>query len=50
MIFTEGKFDSFDYQHCKGCGICANVCPTNAIEMISEGDTDKQEEVRKNEK
>jgi 2-oxoacid:acceptor oxidoreductase delta subunit (pyruvate/2-ketoisovalerate family) len=23
----------FDYNFCKGCGICANECPTKAIEM-----------------
>lgn len=23
----------FDYNYCKGCGICANECPTKAIEM-----------------
>ena len=26
-----------DYDYCKGCGICANECPFNAIEMIREG-------------
>ena len=24
---------SFDYSYCKGCGICANQCPTDAIAM-----------------
>jgi len=25
-----------DYDYCKGCGICANECPANAIEMKRE--------------
>ncbi len=27
-----------DYDYCKGCGICANECPKNAIEMIEESE------------
>ena len=26
----------FDYEHCKGCGICSSVCPVEAIEMVPE--------------
>ena len=26
----------YDYDHCKGCGICANECPVKCIEMIPE--------------
>lgn len=26
----------FDYDYCKGCGVCANECPRNAITMIEE--------------
>ena len=25
-----------NYDYCKGCGICAAECPTDAIEMVSE--------------
>jgi pyruvate ferredoxin oxidoreductase delta subunit len=25
-----------DYDYCKGCGICADVCPARAITMIPE--------------
>lgn len=31
-----GRFLGFDEDHCKGCGICAAVCPTKAIAMIAE--------------
>ncbi|RMF06140.1 pyruvate synthase [Candidatus Woesearchaeota archaeon] len=30
------NFGGFDYEHCKGCGICAAVCPTKAIDMHPE--------------
>jgi pyruvate ferredoxin oxidoreductase gamma subunit len=30
------KTIDFDYQYCKGCGVCAEVCPTGAIQMVRE--------------
>lgn len=38
-VLTEnGKIKGFDYEHCKGCGICAEVCPPRirAITMVKE--------------
>jgi pyruvate ferredoxin oxidoreductase delta subunit len=32
----RGTMEGFDYDHCKGCGICASVCPKQAITMIPE--------------
>jgi len=32
------RVKDFDLEHCKGCGICANVCPVKAIEMKVESD------------
>ena len=27
---------NIDLEYCKGCGICAEECPTNAISMVSQ--------------
>jgi pyruvate ferredoxin oxidoreductase delta subunit len=34
----EGEFKGIDYGHCKGCGICAEVCPVNCISMLEESE------------
>jgi 2-oxoacid:acceptor oxidoreductase delta subunit (pyruvate/2-ketoisovalerate family) len=31
-----GKRFKFDYDYCKGCGLCAQECPCGAIEMAAE--------------
>jgi pyruvate ferredoxin oxidoreductase delta subunit len=31
----DGKIE-FDYDYCKGCGICSVECPTKAIKMEEE--------------
>lgn len=36
ILTKDGKITGFDLEHCKGCGICANECPKNAIEMVYE--------------
>jgi pyruvate ferredoxin oxidoreductase delta subunit len=30
-----------DLEYCKGCGICAEECPPNAIRMVREADIDE---------
>jgi len=32
----EGKRFQFNYDYCKGCGVCAEECPCGAIAMIPE--------------
>lgn len=36
MIAIEGEFKGVDLDHCKGCGICAEVCPIKCIAMVEE--------------
>lgn len=33
---SEGRRSDFDFDHCKGCGICWKVCPFQAIRMEKE--------------
>ena len=40
FIVKEGEIIGIDYDFCKGCGICANQCPSNALEMINEDESD----------
>ena len=42
ILTEDGKVVGIDYEHCKGCTICAVVCPpkANAIEMVLEEKTD----------
>ena len=36
-IVLDGEtFTGFDLDYCKGCAICAEVCPVEAIAMVPE--------------
>jgi 2-oxoacid:acceptor oxidoreductase delta subunit (pyruvate/2-ketoisovalerate family) len=41
----DGKIAGYDLDHCKGCGICAEVCPPKikAITMVSEAELKHKE-------
>lgn len=36
ILVRDSKVVGVDYDHCKGCGICAEECPKKAIEMKEE--------------
>jgi len=40
IMVKDGKVVGIDYDHCKGCGICANECPpkASAIKMVLESE------------
>jgi pyruvate ferredoxin oxidoreductase delta subunit len=44
IISKDKKFDHVDLAHCKGCGICAEVCPTNPKSLLMFMDTVHDEE------
>ncbi len=36
IMVEDGRVQGVDLKHCKGCGICAQECPREAITMIEE--------------
>ena len=38
IVVEDGKMTDIDLDYCKGCGICAQACPFDAIEMKAELD------------
>lgn len=39
---TEEGVPQIDYEHCKGCMVCAAVCPSHAIEAVPEQEFQRQ--------
>lgn len=37
VVVEDEKVVAFDLEHCKGCGICAQICPVKCIDMVPEG-------------
>jgi pyruvate ferredoxin oxidoreductase delta subunit len=44
IISREKEMVGIDYDHCKGCGICVQVCPTNPKSLIMFSETVKNED------
>lgn len=36
ITIDEDKYPVFDYEYCKGCGVCAHECRFEAIELLRE--------------
>ena len=39
---NNGEMVGFDLRFCKGCGICASICPAEAITMVAEAESEEQ--------
>ncbi len=35
-LVRDGSHGVFDYEYCKGCGLCVNECPCGFIQMTPE--------------
>jgi len=35
-LASDGSHYVFDYDYCKGCGLCAQECPTGFIQSVPE--------------
>lgn len=44
IISRDKEMVGIDYDHCKGCGICSEVCPTNPKSLVMFQETMKNEE------
>jgi len=43
----RGKVKGIDYEHCKGCGICAHECPINAKVLANDKLSPEEKEKKK---
>jgi len=44
IIAKDKKFGHIDYDHCKGCGICVEVCPTPVKSLLMVEEFKSEEE------
>ncbi len=44
IISRDKKMIGVDYDHCKGCGVCVEVCPTNPKSLLMFGENEKNED------
>ncbi len=48
IISRDKKMQGIDYVHCKGCGICVDVCPTNPKSLLMFSEQTKEEDALAN--
>ncbi len=45
IISRDKKMIGIDMDHCKGCGICVEVCPTNPKSLLMYGEHEDEESI-----
>lgn len=43
ILARDDKLAGVDYVHCKGCGVCVDVCPTNPKSLLMFNDYESEE-------
>ncbi|WP_295421200.1 4Fe-4S dicluster domain-containing protein [Sulfurovum sp.] len=44
IISRDKQMLGIDYDHCKGCGVCVEVCPTNPKSLLMFNEAEENEE------
>ncbi len=44
IISRDKQMLGIDYDHCKGCGVCVEVCPTNPKSLLMFAEAEEPEE------
>ena len=47
IIVKDGKKIGTNLDFCKGCGLCADICPVKCIEMKRESEFEEKENKKK---
>lgn len=47
ILVRDEKMTGIDYTHCKGCGVCSSVCPTNPKSLLMYSDYEDNGEILK---
>lgn len=47
ILVRDEKLQGVDYVHCKGCGVCSSVCPTNPKSLLMYNDYEENDIILK---
>ena len=47
ILVRDETMQGVDYVHCKGCGVCSSVCPTNPKSLLMYSDYEDNDELIK---